>query len=114
MRKEGFAITGTCRAKSGIYKKLVAIQQKEKKKDIVPWGTVDTVTSPCGSVQQIGFKDNAYVLFMSTVYNGKETIIRNRKRPKATSSKAKTARAPFGNQLRKDLAIPVLVDDYNY
>jgi len=113
MRQEGFAITGTTRPQSGVHKKLINIQKSDKK-DIVPWGTVDAVTTPCGLVQQIGFKDNAYVLFMSTVYTGKETIVRNRKRPKATSSKAKTARAPFGNQPTKDLSIPVLVNDYNH
>jgi len=51
---------------------------------------------------------------MSIVYDRTETIIRNRKRPKATSSKVKTARIPFGDQPRKDLSIPILVDEYNH
>jgi hypothetical protein len=42
------------------------------------------------------------------------TVMRNRKRPTATSTSAKTARKPFGDQPRKELPIPKLIDDYNH
>ena len=35
------------------------------------------------------------------------------KRPKATSTKAKTARAPFGNDFLKKLPIPEVIHNYN-
>jgi len=51
---------------------------------------------------------------MSSILSGKEKITRQRKRPKETSSKAKTARQPFDNKAEKDLEIPVIADKYNY
>jgi hypothetical protein len=46
--------------------------------------------------------------------SGDERVLRRRKRPKETSSKAKTARIPFGNQATKILSIPAIADRYNY
>jgi hypothetical protein len=51
---------------------------------------------------------------MSSVMSGDEKVLRLRKRPKETSSKAKTARAPFGHDAVKELLIPAVVDGYNY
>jgi hypothetical protein len=51
---------------------------------------------------------------MSSALSGDEKVLRIRKRPKETSSKAKTAREPFGNDAIKELFIPVVVDGYNY
>ncbi len=65
-------------------------------------------------VCQIGWKDQAFVLMMSSVLSGDEKVLRPRKRPKETSSKAKTAREPFGNDVSKELLIPAVADGYNY
>ena len=65
-------------------------------------------------VAQIGWKDNAFVLMMSTTIDGEETVLRERKRPKKTLSKAKTARVPFGNLPKKELLIPIAFDKYNF
>jgi hypothetical protein len=46
--------------------------------------------------------------------SGDSRVLRQRKRPKETSSKVKTARVPFGNQATKELSIPVVIDGYNY
>jgi hypothetical protein len=51
---------------------------------------------------------------MSSVMSGNEKVLWLRKRPKETSSKAKTARAPFGRDAVKELLIPAIVDGYNY
>jgi hypothetical protein len=51
---------------------------------------------------------------MSSFILGDERILRRRKRPKETSSKAKTVRIPFGNQVIKTLSIPAIADGYNY
>src|SRR5450756_544435 len=51
---------------------------------------------------------------MSSFMSGDERVSRLRKRPKETSSKAKTARKPFGNEATKVLSIPIIADGYNY
>ncbi len=51
---------------------------------------------------------------MSSVLLGNERVIRLRKRPKETSSKAKTSRVPFGRVPIKELSISAIADEYNY
>ena len=51
---------------------------------------------------------------MSSLILGDKRVTLLRKRPKETSSKAKTSRAPFGNDAIKELLIPLIVDGYNY
>jgi hypothetical protein len=51
---------------------------------------------------------------MSSFISGDERVLRLRKRPKETSSKAKTVRIPFSNQATRILSIPVIADGYNY
>jgi hypothetical protein len=51
---------------------------------------------------------------MSTTIDGNKTVLRVRRRPKTTSSKAKTSRVPFGDQPTKALSIPVVFDKYNF
>jgi hypothetical protein len=46
--------------------------------------------------------------------SGDERVLWLRKRPKETSSKAKTARVPFSSQATKVLSIPIITDRYNY
>lgn len=51
---------------------------------------------------------------LSTVYDGTESIIRNRRRPNATTAAARDARLVFGTDARKELEIPLFIDDYNH
>ena len=67
-----------------------------------------------GQVCHVGWKDQAFVLMMLSVLSGDEKVVRLRKRPKETSSKARTAREPFGNKAVKELKIPAIADSYNY
>jgi hypothetical protein len=62
----------------------------------------------------VGWKDQAFVLIISSLISGDQRIKRLRKRPKETSSKVKTARIPFGNEAIKVLLIPAIIDGYNY
>ena len=41
-------------------------------------------------------------------------VLRLRKRPKETSSKARTSRVPFGNDYEKERWIPTITNYYNY
>lgn len=113
LRARGFGATGTCRTNSGVIQELVTLKNDDKK-DVIPWGSKFAFPSPSNKVLQMGWKDNAFCLAMTTVISQDAMIVRNRKRPKLTSSKAKTARVPFGELARKDLEIPLLFDEYNH
>jgi hypothetical protein len=84
------------------------------KNDTIPWGTTYSMCTDNGLVAQIGWKDNAFALMMLTTMDGNDTVMKERKRPKKTSSKAKTARVLFGNLPKKVLLIPVVFDQYNF
>jgi hypothetical protein len=112
-RSQGVAITGTCRTTGGVIKELLDLQKSDKK-DVIPWGETYSMYTPNGEVCHIGWKDQAFVLMMSSFMSGDERVLRLRKRPKETSSKAKTARVPFGSQATKVLSIPAIADGYNY
>lgn len=86
-------------------------------------------------VLQIAWKDNTLVLFLSTIHYpveldsdavrilqaklkpgnliGQALIVQDRGRPRATSTAAKSVRAEFGDDVRKNLAIPCCIDEYN-
>jgi hypothetical protein len=52
---------------------------------------------------------------MSSFISGDQRVLRQRKGPQETSSKAKTARAPFAEgEVVKELSIPLMADRYKY
>jgi hypothetical protein len=112
-RSQGVAITGTCRTNGGVIQELLDLQKSDRK-DVIPWGETYSRYTSNGEVCHVGWKDQAFVLMMSSFMSGDERVLRLRKRPKETSSKAKTARVPFGSQATKVLSIPVIADGYNY
>jgi hypothetical protein len=112
-RSQGVAVTRTYRITSGVIKELLDLQKSDKK-DVIPWGETYSMYTSNGEVYHIGWKDQAFVLIMSSFISGNERVLRLRKRPKETSSKAKTVRVPFGSQATKMLLIPVIADGYNY
>jgi hypothetical protein len=65
-------------------------------------------------VYYIGWKDQAFILIISSFILGDECVLRLRKRPKETSSKVKTIRIPFSSQAIKVFSIPAIIDGYNY
>ena len=80
----------------------------------VPWGTEYAMVSKDNEVFQAAWKDQAMVIFMSTVLHGSKQEIRQRRRPTQTSTNARTSRMPFGDAVVKDLAIPDYIDMYNH
>ena len=76
------------------------------------WGLLYLISDK--EVLQAVWKDQNIVLFMSTVSIGRETVIRNRRRPIITVINSQTSRKVYGNQSTKDLEIPAFIDDYNY
>lgn len=114
LRQEGFAATGTCRKNAGVVQPLIDKKDEDKGKTELQWGTQIAYPTPSGNVLQTGWKDNAFALTMTTFFTGKEEVIRERKRPRESSSKAKTARKPFGNKPTKKLPVPEIYDEYNH
>ncbi|PVH67331.1 hypothetical protein DL98DRAFT_579274 [Cadophora sp. DSE1049] len=113
-RTLGFGVTGTCRTNSGIIQELLDLKKLDKN-DVIPWGTLYSFPTIDGKTLQIRWKDQAFVLFMTSVLSDDEVVERERKRPKETSSKAKTSRAVFAKgEAVKPLPIPIVADRYNY
>ncbi|PMD62898.1 uncharacterized protein K444DRAFT_523625, partial [Hyaloscypha bicolor E] len=56
----------------------------------------------------------AFILIMFSFILGNKRVERLRKRPKETSSKAKTMQKPFSKEPVKVLSISVIADGYNY
>ena len=87
-------------------------------------------------VLQTAWKDNNLVLFLSTIHYpveldsetvrilqakskpgnriGQALIVRDRGRPRATYTAAKSVQAEFGDAVRNNLAIPYSIDKYNH
>ena len=78
------------------------------------WGKLYGSLSEDGKVLEFGWKDQNVVLFMITVSNGRKTINRLRRRPAKTATNARTSRAMFEEQARKELSIPEFIDMYNH
>lgn len=114
MRERGFGVTGTCTAKSGILASFAQMKAQDAKKDTIPWGTLHSEPSEDEDIQFVAWKDNALVLFMTTVAGELDLVEKERKRPSETSTSAKTARVPFGNNPTALLGIPVLDEKYNH
>ncbi|XMA16261.1 hypothetical protein WAI453_009052 [Rhynchosporium graminicola] len=94
-RTRSFGVTGTYRTNAGVLKDLLALK-KHDDEDVILWGTVYCYTTTDGLVSQVRWKDQAFVIMMSTLFSGREAKTeRLRKRLKETSSKAKTSRVPF-------------------
>ncbi len=112
-RSQGVNVTGTCREKGAVIQELLDLKKSDRR-DVIPWGKTYSMPTTSSKVCQVGWKDQAFVLMMSSVLSGDEKVVRLRKRPKETSSKAKTSRVPFGREPVKELSIPAIADEYNY
>ncbi|KAJ3453257.1 hypothetical protein MRS44_017504 [Fusarium solani] len=101
LRKQGYGATGTARTNSGIHEELV----RDKNDD----GKVQK------NVNQIAWKDNKLVLFLTTVFTGAddERVIRQRKKPSSKKSEAKPIRCFFGDEAVKMINIPTVAAAYN-
>ena len=112
--------SGTARPNSGIHQDILDEKTIESTKDQFEWGyktiryvVQSAVNTNNGTIMQMGWKDNSYCLFQSNCIDGLPDQVKLRRRPKKTSSKAKTSRVPFGSHSQAWLFIPLLVDGYN-
>ncbi|POR30845.1 Uncharacterized protein TPAR_08914, partial [Tolypocladium paradoxum] len=86
LRKLGIGATGTARINSGLYAPFV---------------------------NQIAWKDNALVLFYTTIYTGHEFCQRVRRRPTTTHARARPIQQEFGAEPVKTQTLPSISIDYN-
>ena len=110
----GITATGTTRAGRVDSCQLADIKATETKKDSIPWGTLYARQHKEFDIMQFGFKDNAFVLLLSTQFDGQEDPeMKLHHQPAKTSTSAKTAQVPFEGQPEKVLPIPQIIDLYN-
>ena len=93
----------------GLNQSIADIKIKHNTK--IPWGRLYAETSEESQVIQFAWKDSQVVLFMSTVHDGKGTILRNRKRPK---NAAPLVQKTWGNKYEMKLYIPDFINGYNH
>jgi hypothetical protein len=64
-------------------------------------------------VNQIAWKDNALVLFLTSVFKGDELVKRKRKRPNTMEARARPIQRFFGEEAVKEFEIPSFAAIYN-
>ncbi|KAJ3453227.1 hypothetical protein MRS44_018882 [Fusarium solani] len=80
LRRLGHGATGTARRNCGIYKPFVQLKVDD---------TAGRNLLRFGEVNQIAWKDNALVLFLTSVFKGDELVKRKRKRPNTIEARAR-------------------------
>ncbi|KJZ79241.1 hypothetical protein HIM_01392 [Hirsutella minnesotensis 3608] len=113
LRQLGIGATGTARVNCGFYQPFVEAKKADTKGECWPWGMLKTAPTPDGQVNQFAWKDNALVLFLSTVYSGKEFEERIRRRPTTTHPRARPIQQKFGAEPVLRLPVPSISADYN-
>ena len=68
-RSQGVGITGTCRDTKGVIQELLDLKKKDKS-DVIEWGTTYSMSIENGLVCHVGWKNQAFVLIMSSVLSG--------------------------------------------
>ncbi|KFA71894.1 hypothetical protein S40288_09514 [Stachybotrys chartarum IBT 40288] len=114
LRDEGHRATGTARTNCGIFKQLVKAKIRDKKGKCWRWNELRAYATVDNKVNQIGWKDNALVLLLSTVFTGEEFERCIRRRPTSTTKTAKPVRDAFGDEAVKEMSIPSVTVAYNH
>ncbi|KAF4343858.1 hypothetical protein FBEOM_2191 [Fusarium beomiforme] len=110
----GIGATGTCRTNCGLYRQLVKLKAADKTgKSGFAWGQLEAWPTVDNLVNQIAWKDNALVLFLSTVNTGHEVTERLRHRPTTTAPYAQPIKQKFGDKGELKLPVPSVAADYN-
>jgi hypothetical protein len=114
LRSKGYVAIGTYRIISSVLLELVELKKKGKGKGEMLWGTLHVILTETNQVNQIRWKDNAFALIITTYWVAEKKVLCLRRRPKLSSSKAKTARLPFSNLGEKEMWVPEIYNAYNY
>ncbi|KFA82009.1 hypothetical protein S40288_08000 [Stachybotrys chartarum IBT 40288] len=103
LRNEGHGATGTARTNCGIFKQLVEAKIRDKQGKCWQWNELRAYATVNNKVNQIGWKDNALVLLLSTVFTGEEFERCIRRRPTSTAKTANPIKEAFGDEAVKEM-----------
>lgn len=114
LRQCGHGATGTARRNCGLYEGLVKLKAADNTAaGSIGFNEVVVIPTPDNQVNQIAWKDNSLVLFLSTVFKGDEVINRWRKRPTTDKIAARLIQRFFGDEPVKLIPIPSIAAAYN-
>ncbi|KAJ0125798.1 Uncharacterized protein HZ326_31099 [Fusarium oxysporum f. sp. albedinis] len=106
LRQHGHGATGTARSNCGIYNGLVEAKKADKAgKSGFQFNEIKVIPTADNQVNQVAWKDNALVLFLSTVFAGDERTERWRRRPSTKTPTARPIRRFFGSEPAKLISI---------
>ena len=112
LRYKNVGCAGTTRANTSGFPAALKVRGELSSK--MEWDTIGSVVTD--DVNRICWIDNGAVLMLSNIHpvGPGYTVVRNRRRPRETATNAKKVRKVLGSSARKELAIPLVVDDYNH
>ncbi|RKK31123.1 hypothetical protein BFJ66_g15994 [Fusarium oxysporum f. sp. cepae] len=114
LRRLGHGATGTARRNCGIYKPFVQLKVDDTAgRNLLRFGEVRKAPTVDHKVNQIAWKDNSLVLFLTSVFKGDELVKRKRKRPNTMEARARPIQRFFGDEAVKDFNIPLVAAIYN-
>ncbi|KAJ0135239.1 Uncharacterized protein HZ326_21717 [Fusarium oxysporum f. sp. albedinis] len=92
-----------------------SLRQKADKagKSGFQFNEIKVIPTADNQVNQVAWKDNALVLFLSTVFAGDERTERWRRRPSTKTPTARPIRRFFGSEPAKLISIPTIAASYN-
>ncbi|KAJ3455260.1 hypothetical protein MRS44_013860 [Fusarium solani] len=115
LRKQGIAATGTARVNSGIYPPFVVAKTADNTGKLDwPFNRLRAVPTVDDIVNQIAWKDNALVLFMTSYFSGSERQDHVRRRPTSSHPRARPAMAFFGDEPQRSVSTPCIAVAYNH
>ncbi|EXL65980.1 hypothetical protein FOPG_17827 [Fusarium oxysporum f. sp. conglutinans race 2 54008] len=114
LRDHGYGATGTARPNCGIHKDL----KRDKALDKLgrcdyAFNEVRAIPTRDNKVNQIAWKDNSLVLFITTVFRGDERTEKKRKKPSVEHLRARPIQQFFGDETAKVVPIPTAAAAYN-
>jgi hypothetical protein len=104
-----YGACGTARPTSGIHPLPQELRDHAKG---LPWGTLYALR--VSNVLCLAWQDNNIVLCLSTLHSADSFVACRRKRPGKTSTNGTIARRVFGEEVIKELEIPIFINDYNH
>ena len=108
--QQGIASTGT--ARKGAYGYPTTLSAYKAINTAFKWGAIQA--KEVEKVLAILWQDNNAVQAFTTGYTPSEFVLKERKRPKKSSTNAVIARAAFNGAYRRELPVPTAIDDYNH
>ena len=117
LRKKNIGACGTVRTNSKGFPAVLRVEKSAAR--YYQWDTLSAVVVGEEPAQVLAsvWIDNGPVTMLTTVHrlDGADARIeRDRRRPRDTSTNAARVREVFGNQSRRKIPIPKMIDDYNH